>query len=61
MHYGTYAVNQTGSTWQTELNLTELGSNQYFEPVMQLTWVGSKYSQFNVQQCFEPEWFNNQC
>ena len=39
MHYGTYAVNQTGSMWQTDL-----GSDLYFEPVVQLTWVGSKYS-----------------
>ena len=42
MHHGTYAVNQTGSMWHTEL-----GSNLYFEPVVQLTWVGSKY-------CAEP-------
>ena len=39
MHHGTYAVNETGSTWHTEL-----GSNPYFEPVLQLTWIGSKYS-----------------
>ena len=39
MHHGTYAVNQTGSTWYTEL-----GSNTYFEPVLQLTWVNSKYN-----------------
>ena len=39
MHHGTYAVNQTGLTWQTELV-----SNLYFEPVVQLTWIGSKYS-----------------
>ena len=39
MHYGTDAVNQTGSMWHTEL-----GSNLYFEPVVQLTWVGLKYS-----------------
>ena len=38
MHHGTYAVNQTGSTWHTEL-----GSNPYFEPVLQLTWVSSNY------------------
>ena len=30
---------QTGSMWQTDL-----GSDLYFEPVVQLTWVGSKYS-----------------
>ena len=40
MHHGTYAVNQTG--WQTGLV-----SNLYFEPVVQLTWIGSKY-------CIEP-------
>ena len=39
MHHGTYAVNHTGSTGQTEL-----GSDLYFEPVVQHTWVGSKYS-----------------
>ena len=39
MHHGTYAVNQTGSTGHNEL-----GSNPYFEPVLQLTWVNSKYS-----------------
>ena len=39
MYYGTYAVKLTGSTWDTQL-----GSNLYFEPVMQLTWAGSKYS-----------------
>ena len=39
MHDGTYAVSQTGSTWHTEL-----GSDLYFEPGVQLTWVGSKYS-----------------
>ena len=39
MHHGTYAVNQTGSTWHTDL-----GSNLYFEPVVQLSWEGSKYS-----------------
>ena len=38
MHQETYAANQTGSTWHTEL-----GYNLYFEPVVQLTWVGSKY------------------
>ena len=42
MHHGTYAVNQTGLTWQTGLV-----SNLYFESVVQLTWVGSKY-------CIEP-------
>ena len=42
MHHGTYAVNQAGLMWQTELV-----SNQYLEPVVQLTWVGSKY-------CIEP-------
>ena len=35
MHHGTYAVNQTGSTWHTELC-----SNLYFER----TWVCLKYS-----------------
>ena len=39
MHHGIYAVNHTGSTEQTEL-----GSDLYFEPVVQLTWIGSKYS-----------------
>ena len=37
------AVNQTGSTCYTEL-----GCKLYFEPVVQLTWVGSKYS---VEPC----------
>ena len=44
MHNGTYAVNQTGSMWHTEL-----GSNLYFEPVVQLTWVGSKYIVLNIE------------
>ena len=39
MHHGTYAVNHTGSTEQNEI-----GSDLYFEPVVQLTWVGSKFS-----------------
>ena len=39
MHHGTYAVNHTGSTGQTEL-----GSGLYSEPVVQLTWVGSMFS-----------------
>ena len=39
MHHGTYAVNHTDLTGQTEL-----GSGLYFEPVVQLTWVGSKCS-----------------
>ena len=39
MHHGNYALNQKGSTWHTEL-----GYNLYFEPVVQLTWVGLKYS-----------------
>ena len=36
MRHGTYTVNQTGSTWNTEL-----GSNLYFEPAF---FVCSKYS-----------------
>ena len=39
MHHGTYAVNQTGLMWQTGLV-----SNLYFESVVQLTWIGLKYS-----------------
>ena len=39
MHHGTYAVNQTGLTWETDLV-----SYLYFEPVVQLTSIGSKYS-----------------
>ena len=39
MHHRTYAVNHTGSTGQTEL-----GSDLFFEPVVQLNWVCSKYS-----------------
>ena len=39
MYHGTYAVNHTGPTGQTEL-----GSNLYFEPVVQVTWVSPKYS-----------------
>ena len=39
MHHGNYALNQTGSTWHTEL-----GSKPFFKPVVQLTWVGSTYS-----------------
>ena len=39
MHHGTYAANQACLMWQTEL-----GFNLYFEPVLQLTWIGSKYS-----------------
>ena len=38
MHHGTYAVKQTGSMWHIEL-----GYKLYIEPVVQLTWVGSKY------------------
>ena len=34
-----YAVNPTSLTWQTELV-----SNLYFEPVVQRTWIVSKYS-----------------
>ena len=32
MHHGTYSVNHTGTTGQTEL-----GSDLYFEPVVQFT------------------------
>ena len=39
MHRGTYAVNQTGLTWQSGLV-----SNLYFESVVQLTCIGSKYN-----------------
>ena len=39
MHHGTHAVNHTGSIGQTKI-----GSELYFEPVVQLTWVGSKCS-----------------
>ena len=38
MHYRTYALNETGSTW-----LAEFGFNLYFQLVVQLRWVGSKY------------------
>ena len=39
MHHGTYAVDRTGLTWQIELD-----PNLYFEPVVHLTRIGSKYS-----------------
>ena len=39
MHQGSYAVNQTGLNWPTELV-----SKLNFEPVVQLTWIGSKYN-----------------
>ena len=39
MQHGTHVATRIGSTWQTEL-----GPDLYFEPVLQLTWLGSKYS-----------------
>ena len=36
---------EPGPIFDLELSSqTELGSDLYFEPVVQLTWVGSKYS-----------------